>query len=148
LRIKDKTSSLSSDNEGHQDVISALSNNSLKEKLKNGGWSVDIVGEGPYRSFLENKVKENGLSDLVKFYGWVDNSSSQMKELYGRAKVFVSASWFENMSIVLLEALASGCIVIASNVGGNPEVITNKNNLFEKGDIEGLSNSSAQVITA
>jgi len=119
-------------NKGVQDILDALKGLDLK------GWKVDIVGEGPYRQFLENKSRENGLQDSVKFHGWIDNNNKQMKELYGKASLFISASYFENMSIVLLEALASGCKIIASNVGGNPEVIK-KDNLFKVKDVELLS---------
>ena len=104
-------------NKGVQDILDALQGLDLK------GWTVDIVGDGPYRSFLEKKAE--GL-DNVKFHGWVDNDSTKMKELYGHASVFISASYFENMSMVLLEALSAGCHVIASNVGGNPEVVGKK----------------------
>jgi len=112
------------ENKGVQDVLDALSDNSLKEKLKNRGWRVDIVGEGPYRGVLEGKVKENGLGEIVKFWGWVDNSSSQMKELYGKAKVFVSASWFESFGMTVLEAIQAGCYPIVSDIGGHREVIS------------------------
>jgi len=118
-------------NKGVQDILDALKDINLDD------WKVDIVGEGPYRQFLENKSRENGLQDSVKFHGWIDNNSKKMKDLYGKASIFISASYFENMSIVLLEALASGCHVIASNVGGNPEVV-NKDCLFEARDINGL----------
>ncbi|MDD4083510.1 MAG: glycosyltransferase family 4 protein, partial [Sphaerochaetaceae bacterium] len=112
------------ENKGVQDILDALKGINLKD------WKVDIVGDGPYREFLENKSKENGLTDKVTFHGWVDNKSQKMKEFYGHAKIFISASYYENMSIVLLEALSAGCTVLATNVGGNPEVI-NKKNLFD-----------------
>lgn len=119
------------ENKGVQDILDALKDIDLKD------WNVDVVGEGPYRKVLEEKVRENGLVKKIKFHGWVENDSHKMKELYGKAKIFISASWFENMSIVLLEAVASECQVIASNVGGNPEVI-GKEGLFEVRDINGL----------
>ncbi len=121
-------------NKGVQDVLDALKGLPLKEK----GWHVDLVGEGPYRSVLEQKCKENKLEEVVVFHGWVDNSSQEMKEFYGKASIFISASYFENLSIVLLEALASGCQVLATDVGGNPEVIGEVKNLFPAKDPQRL----------
>ncbi|VVB77917.1 Glycosyltransferase Gtf1 [uncultured archaeon] len=126
------------ENKGVQDILDALKG--LDNELKKGNWKIDIVGEGPYRKFLENKVKENNLNNQVKFHGWLDNNSKELKSLYAKSKFFISASYFENMSIVLLEAVASGCTVIASNVGGNPEVISNTQCLFEKQNITELKN--------
>jgi glycosyltransferase involved in cell wall biosynthesis len=120
------------ENKGVQDILDALKSINMQD------WKVDIVGEGPYRDFLENKMNENGLSDVVKFHGWIDNKSNRIKELYGKASIFISASYFENMSIVLLEALASGCKTLASNIGGNPEVIENKEDLFEVKNVNEL----------
>lgn len=127
------------ENKGVQDILDALKDINLDN------WEVDIVGEGPYRKFLENKAKENNIKNIT-FHGWLDNNSKEMKDLYGKARVLMSASHFENMSIVLLEAIASGCIVIASNVGGNPEVITDKQNLFEKQNITELKSKINQAI--
>ncbi len=129
------------ENKGVQDILDALKGINLKEKA----WKVDIVGDGPYRKVLENKVEVNGLGKVVKFHGWIDNNSKEMKELYGKASIFVSASWFENMSIVLLEAIASGCKIIASNVGGNPEVVPKKN-LFEVKNIKELKKKIEDVM--
>ena len=128
-------------NKGVQDILDALK--PISSELKNKGWKVDIVGEGPYSSFLKAKTKENNLNNMVKFHGWLDNNSKEMKFLYGKARIFISASYFENMSIVLLEALSSGCIVLASNVGGNPEVIE-KANLFEPKSTEEISKKIRQ----
>jgi len=131
------------ENKGVQDILDALE--PISQELNQKGWKVDIVGEGPYRSFLEKKAKENGLQDLVIFHGWVDNNTKKIKEFYGKASIFISASWFENMSIVLLEALASGCEVIATNVGGNPELIK-KEKLFEVGNVRKLKGKIKQAI--
>ena len=60
-----------------------------------------------------------------------------MKELYGKASIFVLASWFENMNMTLLEAMQAGCKIIASNVGGNPEVV-DKDSVFESQNISEL----------
>jgi glycosyltransferase involved in cell wall biosynthesis len=132
------------ENKGVQDILDALM--PISEELKQKGWKVDVVGDGPYRRFLENKAKENNLQGIVKFHGWVDNKSRKMKEFYGKASIFISASRFENMSIVLLEALASGCKVIVTNAGGNPEVVK-RESLFEVGSVERLSEKIRKAIT-
>ncbi len=46
-----------------------------------------------------------------------------MRKIFREATVFVNPSFFENCSISILEAMSSGCAVVASNVGGNPELI-------------------------
>jgi starch synthase len=57
-------------------------------------------------------------------------------------------SFLENCPYVVLEAMACGTPVIASKVGGIPEMIDNKNNgmLFEPGSIEGLTNAIVSVL--
>ena len=128
-----------SQNKGIQDILDALKGINLED------WKIDIIGEGPYREVLEKKIKENNLSNVVKLHGWLDNNSKKMKDLYGHASIFISASHFENMSIVILEAIASGCRVIAANVGGNPEVV-GKENLFEVKNIEDLRMKITRLI--
>ncbi len=110
-------------NKGIQDFIEAIKDVDLKD------WQVKIVGEGPYRPVLEKMVKEYNLSARITFLGWVDNQSQQMKELYGHAALFVLPSHFENMNVTLMEAMQAGCEVLATAVGGNPE-ITSSDNLF------------------
>jgi glycosyltransferase involved in cell wall biosynthesis len=52
-------------------------------------------------------------------------------KIYREATVFVNPSFFENCSISILEAMSSGCSIVASNVGGNPELIqSGKNGLL------------------
>ncbi|MFZ5392068.1 MAG: glycosyltransferase family 4 protein [Patescibacteria group bacterium] len=110
-------------NKGFQDFIEAIKDLDLKD------WQVKIVGEGPYRSILEKMVKDYRLENKVNFLGWIDNKDPLLHELYGKAAIFVLPSWFENMNVTLMEALQAGCDVLASDVGGNPEV-TDQNNLF------------------
>ncbi len=110
-------------NKGVQDLIEAI------KDLDLGEWKVKIVGEGPYRKALEALTATYKLSDTIEFVGWVDNKSDRMRELYGKASIFVLASWFENMNMTLLEAMQSGCAVIATDVGGNREVVSDTGKL-------------------
>lgn len=108
-----------------QDLIEAIKDIDLSE------WKVKIVWEWPYKEILEKKVKDYKLDDKVEFLGWVDNKSDYMKELYWKASIFCQPSFFENSSIVLLEALQSWCAILARNVWWNPETIWEWQ-LFEK----------------
>ncbi len=109
---------------GVQDILDALHGMNL------AGWSVDIVGEGAFRSFLEKKSQNLGLGSIVKFHGWMDNHGRELANLYGWSSIFISASYLESFGVVLLEAQAAGCYVLATNVGGHPEIVPN-DHLFE-----------------
>lgn len=78
-----------------------------------------IVGEGEYRQELENQAKSYGIADKIEFAG----SRADVEKFYVLFDVFVLPSLFEGLPVVLLEAMAAGCPVIASNVGGVCEII-------------------------
>ena len=100
-------------------------------------WKIKIVWTWPYEEELKKIVKKNNLSDKVEFVWWVDNRSEKMKELYWKASIFCQPSYFENASIVLLEAMQAWCCLIARNVWWNPETV-NKKWLFN--NLEDLKN--------
>ncbi len=77
-----------------------------------------IIGEGPLFGELSEKVKDLGISPKVSFTGYRDD----VLQLLGGFDIFVLPSLAEGLSIALLEAMASKLPVIASNVGGIPEV--------------------------
>lgn len=78
-----------------------------------------LVGEGPERPILEQKARSLGVSERVHLPGFI----SETQRVYPRLDLFVLPSDFEGTSISLLEAMASGCCVVATEVGGNPDVL-------------------------
>jgi glycosyltransferase involved in cell wall biosynthesis len=85
------------------------------------GFEIDIVGDGPYLPTLRQMASELGLS--VKFWGWLDNKSPELKKLYERAAIFVFTSEAENFPVVLLEAMAAGQAIVTCDGTGCPEVV-------------------------
>lgn len=84
-----------------------------------------LAGGGLLEPKLKQLVKKLQLSRRVKFLGPVPHD--KLPVLYRQAKIFVLPSLSESQSNSLLEAIASGLPVVATNVGGNPESV-NKNN--------------------
>lgn len=80
-----------------------------------------IAGGGPQRSQLEALARQLGVADRVRFVGEVPHH--QLSDYYSAADVMVLASEREGWANVLLEALACGTPVIASDVNGTSEVI-------------------------
>jgi len=85
------------------------------------GVSLFIVGGGPDHDELQRLVDSLGISDCVTITGNI--SHAEVQRYLRAADVFVLNTRYEGLSHVLLEAMAAGAPVIASAVGGNPEVI-------------------------
>jgi glycosyltransferase involved in cell wall biosynthesis len=80
---------------------------------------VEVAGDGPCLPDLKRLAGELGLGGRVTFLGEVRD----VPGLLGRASAFVLPSLSEGISLTLLEAMARGLPVVASRVGGNPEVV-------------------------
>lgn len=80
-----------------------------------------IIGEGEEKENLENMAKNIGISDSVIFKGFVDDARSLLSSF----DIFCMPSRSEAMPYALLEAGLAGLPVIATSVGGIPEIIEN-----------------------
>ncbi len=78
-----------------------------------------IVGDGSERSRLEDQVAKAGLLGRVAFTGWRGN----VETIYPDLDVVVLASLNEGTPVSLIEAMAAGCPVVATRVGGVPDVV-------------------------
>jgi glycosyltransferase involved in cell wall biosynthesis len=85
------------------------------------GHEVSVVGEGPYLPELRRQAAETDIQ--VKFWGWVENRSPQLRDLYESSTIFVFPSESENFPIVLLEAMAAGLAIITTEGTGCAEVM-------------------------
>lgn len=83
-----------------------------------------VAGEGPDRSKLENFVKDNKIGN-VKFLGYISEDSKL--NLLHEADIFCSPAMYgESFGIVLLEAMASGCVTVAGNNAGYEGVLSGR----------------------
>jgi glycosyltransferase involved in cell wall biosynthesis len=80
-----------------------------------------IVGDGSEHANLEKLTAELGLSDRVTFLGYLDTTS--LFREYAEAEIFCGLSRSEALGNVFLEAQAAGCAIVATNVGGIPEIV-------------------------
>jgi len=98
-----------------------------------------IMGDGPLRKKMETYVEKYHLSDVCRFFGWVDKD--EMLNQYQSASLTVLPSLSEGMSIATLEALACGQYVIATKVSNNEALISegSNGNLIEIGNYKQLA---------
>ncbi len=81
-----------------------------------------IAGDGPCRAELEAGTEQEGVAHAVTFLGTV--SAAEMGAWYSRATCFALFSSYEGLSHAILEAFAHGLPVIASDAGGNGELLS------------------------
>jgi glycosyltransferase involved in cell wall biosynthesis len=115
----------------------------LKEKYQKE-IKAAIVGEGYLEEELKELVKELGIGEGVEFLGVRKDIEKLMKS----TKLFVLPSRWEGLPLTILEAMSSGAGIIATKVGGIPEVIQNGKEgfLISPEDSETLAGTIAELL--
>ena len=78
-----------------------------------------LAGDGPLLEETRQQVKDLGLSDKVVFLGF----RKDIKNLYKGSNLYVNSSQHEALSFLIIEAMAAGLPVIATNIAGNPDIV-------------------------
>lgn len=109
-------------------------------KAAQAGSRLVLVGGGHCEAQVKEFILANGLSERVELAGYV--YGRQMEEILERARmVVVPSEWYENCPYTILEAMAKSRIVIASRIGGLPELVEDgvSGFLFEPGNVHDLA---------
>jgi len=109
-------------------------------------WSLNILGDGCYRKEYEALAGQLDLMPHVKFHGY-QSSREAIYEYYCAADIFVLPSLTEGLPRVVIEAMATGLPVIASSVGGVPELLEDCA-LVEPGNVEALREKLVEYISS
>lgn len=101
-------------------------------------YTLNIIGDGPEKTKLKHLVQESGLRNSVKFLGTI--RGTELARMLNRHKVLVvpSAS-SEGFGMVVLEGMACGCKLVASNAAGLVEAVNSFGKIFEMNDVNELA---------
>lgn len=104
-----------------------------------------IVGDGSERRHLERERLRLGLLGRVQFEGW----QRDIKPYLANADCFLATSWYEGYGLSVVEAMAAGVCVIASNVGIAGEILKDgvSGLVFEPGDEKKLTTLLEKIYT-
>ncbi|MFJ5767221.1 glycosyltransferase family 4 protein [Lysinibacillus sp. NPDC093210] len=89
-------------------------------------WHLQFIGDGSLRPQLESYVKDKGFSERVTFLG----NQLDVTKWLAQSRIFALLSDWEGLPISIIEAMRAGLPIIATNVGGVNELVTDKENGF------------------
>ncbi|MCX6570933.1 MAG: glycosyltransferase family 4 protein [Candidatus Aminicenantes bacterium] len=117
------------------------------ELLQKGGRDVllIVVGDGTYRPQLEGQTHDYGVQDSVQFVGWKERKD--VARLMAACDVLCLPSYREGLPLVVTEAFACGRPVVATNVGGTPEIVgPERGFMVPPGDSVSLADALARAL--
>lgn len=127
---------------GHRHLIAALA------RLRERGChlTLEIIGDGPLRQELKRFAEEVGVADAITFAG--AQPKSVVAAAMRGADAFVLPSLWENLPCSVLEAMSVGLPVVATRVGGVPEVVDRTAGvLVDPGSPDALADGLHQLTT-
>ena len=127
---------------GHKYLI-----NSLKRltEISDVPFTMVLAGDGPLLEPAQAQVKALGLEEQVKFIGF----RKDIKNLYKGSDLYVNASEHEALSFLIIEAMAAGLPVIATDMGGNRDIVNDKTGcglLVEYDNPESMARAMKQLM--
>ncbi len=105
---------------------------------------LSFVGDGPMRGELETLARERGIQERVRFHGLIEGAGRLMPAF----DALLLSSRTEGTPMVLLEAMAAGVPIVATRVGGVPDVVEGVGRLVEPCQPEALAHALGQVLDA
>jgi colanic acid/amylovoran biosynthesis glycosyltransferase len=110
-------------------------------------FSLTIVGDGEFRDELEEEINRRQLKNVVSLVG--TRTSSEIREFLLRARAFVLPSFAEGLPVVIMEALALARPVIATYVGGIPELVDSEDGwMIPPGSEDALVEAMSEALHA
>ena len=127
---------------GIRDLISAFA--ALNKELP--AVRLEIAGSGPEESILSTAARDQGVAGGVRFLGWCND----LRQVLRNWDVFALPSYDEGLPIAVLEAMAEGLPVVATDVGGIPELVQNEGTgyLIEPKDVDALHKALRKLATS
>ncbi|MBO5627803.1 MAG: glycosyltransferase, partial [Aeriscardovia sp.] len=108
---------------------------------QNDDWTLDIVGEGVEEPLYRNMIKEYQLEDRITIHPFTDH----IQKYYSEAQVYVLSSRWEGMPLVLMEAMAHGLPIVASDLPICKEIMQDNCLYFSNGDVNGLARQMSEA---
>jgi glycosyltransferase involved in cell wall biosynthesis len=114
-------------------------------QLPAGTFELHLVGDGPDKEFLQELAFKLGLSPVIAWHGWLPRAA--LRDVYQTCDCLVNPSTYEGMPNAVLEAMACGLPIVASNVPGNDALVLDGETgfLFEVGDGPGLKDAIVKL---
>lgn len=103
-----------------------------------------IAGAGEEEKKLKEYVKENNMSDIVNFIGWI--TKEQKPKLLENSDVLILPSYNEGLPIAILEAMSYGLPIISTAVGSIAEAVSGNGFLIKPGDVDALTDRLKTII--
>jgi glycosyltransferase involved in cell wall biosynthesis len=127
---------------GHHFLIDAMAE--LK-KIATKPFKLVLAGDGPFLEERKKQVHDLGLEEDVFFIGF----RKDMKNLFNASDVYINSSKHEALSFLMLEVLASGLPLIATDMGGNRDIVNEQTNcglLVKYEDAQGLAQAVRKLM--
>jgi glycosyltransferase involved in cell wall biosynthesis len=109
-------------------------------------WRLELIGDGPLLPHLQREAERLGIADRVAFPGYKPNTA----EILSRSGIFLLCTWSEGFPRSILEGMRAGLPVIATDVGGVGEAVTDGATgiLVPPGDVAAVTQALRRLLTS
>lgn len=127
---------------GHADLLEAVA----RIVATAPPFTLQLAGDGPLRADLEDQVRRLGLEAQVTLLGLV--TRDRLSAVLAATDLVVLPSYWEGLPVSLIEALSAGLPIVASDAGGNPELVRHGENglIVPAGDVDALAAALLELV--
>lgn len=115
-------------------------------KLPPRHWRATLIGDGPVMPAVRQKIERYHLADRVTLTGWIDGTA--VERILRTSDIFVMPSTSEGLPVAAIEALRQGLAIVASDIPGVTDVVSNNSNglLLPVQNLEAWSNALGNLL--